>query len=114
MILIGQAGHPCLNIYREMGLRVAAEAFADRAYEADGALRNRNLPGALLDSPERASEQAVSLVMRGIVFTTSGSELSISADTLCIHSDTPGSAAIARTIKERLAASNVSLRPLQV
>jgi UPF0271 protein len=114
MVLIGQAGYPCLSIYREMGLRTAAEAFADRAYEPDGTLRSRTLPGALLDSPERASAQAVSLVTRGWVLTTSGSELAISADTLCIHSDTPGSAAIARAIKERLAASNVSLRPLQV
>jgi 5-oxoprolinase (ATP-hydrolysing) subunit A len=112
MILIGQAGCPCLGIYREMGLRAAAEAFADRAYEPDGRLRNRNLPGALLDSPESAAAQAVSLVTRGRVFTTSGSELAISADTLCIHSDTPGSAAIACAVKERLAASNVSLRSL--
>jgi len=114
MILIGQAGYPCLSIYREMSLRTAAEAFADRAYEPDGALRNRTLPGALLDSPERASAQAVSLVTRGRVLTTSGFELAISADTLCIHSDTPGSAGIARAIKERLVTANISLRPLQV
>jgi UPF0271 protein len=114
MILIGQAGYPCLGIYREMGLRMAAEAFADRAYEPDGSLRNRTLPGALLDSPERASAQAVSLATRGRVLTSSGSEVAISADSLCIHSDTPGSAAIAHATKERLAAANVSLRPLKI
>jgi UPF0271 protein len=114
MIIIGQAGCPCLGIYREMGVRTAAEAFADRAYEPDGTLRNRKLPGALLESPERASEQAVSLATRGRVLTPFGSELAISADTLCIHSDTPGSAAIARAIKDRLAASDVLLRSLEV
>jgi 5-oxoprolinase (ATP-hydrolysing) subunit A len=114
MVLIGQAGHQCLGIYREMGLHTAAEAFADRAYEPDGTLRNRNLPGALFDSPERASAQAVSVATTGRVFTTSGSELAISADTLCIHSDTPRAAAIARAIGERLAHANVSLQPLQV
>ena len=114
MVLIGQAGSPCLGIYREMGLRTAAEAFADRAYEPDGTLRNRNLAGALLDSPDRASEQAVSLAAQGKVITTSGSELAISADTLCIHSDTPGPAAIARAIRERLAASGVQVRALRV
>jgi UPF0271 protein len=114
LILIGQAGRPCLGIYREMGLRAAAEAFADRAYEPDGRLRNRTLAGAVLASPERAAEQAVSLVTRRRVLTTSGSELAISAHTLCIHSDTPGSAVIARAIKERFAAANVLLRPLQV
>ncbi len=114
MILIGQAGYPCLSIYREMSLRAAAEAFADRAYEPDGRLRNRTLTGALLDSPERASAQAVSLVTRGRVLTTSGSEIAISADTVCMHSDTPRCAAIARAVKEGLSASNVLLRPLQV
>jgi 5-oxoprolinase (ATP-hydrolysing) subunit A len=114
MILIGQAGYPCLSIYREMSLRAAAEAFADRAYEPDGRLRNRTLTGALLDSPERASAQAVSLVTRGSVLTTSGSEIAISADTVCMHSDTPRCAAIARAVKEGLSASNVLLRPLQV
>ena len=111
-ILIGQAGRPCVGIYREMGLRAAAEAFADRAYEPDGRLRNRTLAGAVLDSPDRAAEQAVSLVTRRRVLTTSGSELAISADTLCVHSDTPGCVAIARVVKERLAASNVTLRSL--
>ena len=112
MIVVGQAGYPCLGIYREMGLRAAAEAFADRAYEADGRLRNRALPGAVLDSPERAAAQAVSLVTRGRVTSTSGSEVAISAETLCIHSDTPSSAGTARAVKEGLAATNVSLRAL--
>ena len=113
LILIGQAGSPCLRIYREMGLRTAAEAFADRAYEPDGSLRSRSLPGAVLDSPERASAQAVSLVRDGGVITTSGSQLAISADTLCIHSDTPGSTAIARAIQEGLIAEGVSIRALR-
>src|SRR6185437_5992166 len=46
MLLVGQAGFPCLNVYRQMGLRIASEAFADRKYEADGTLRGRSLPGA--------------------------------------------------------------------
>jgi 5-oxoprolinase (ATP-hydrolysing) subunit A len=114
MILVGQAGSPCLNIYREMGLRTAAEAFADRAYEPDGTLRNRSLPEALLDTPDRASKQAVSVVTHGNVLTTSGAELPISANTLCIHSDTPCAVAIARKVRERLAASGVAIRALAV
>ena len=114
MIIIGQAGYPCLDIYREMGLRAAAEAFADRAYEPAGRLRSRSLPGAVLDSAERAAAQAVSLATRGRVLATSGSEIAISAETLCVHSDTPGSVAIARAIKEGLSAAGVSLRALNV
>ena len=112
LILLGQAGSPCLNIYREMGLRTAAEGFADRAYESDGNLRNRTLPGALLDSPDRAAAQAVAIATLGSVTATSGSELSISADTLCIHSDTPDSALIARAVKEQLRRAGVIIRAI--
>lgn len=111
MILVGQVGAPCLAIYREMGLRTVAEAFADRAYEPDGNLRSRTLPGAVLDSPEQASEQAVSLAVLGKVRTLTGSEIAVSAETICIHSDTPSSAAVARRIREQLAASGVLVQP---
>ncbi|HEY4054058.1 MAG TPA: 5-oxoprolinase subunit PxpA [Terriglobales bacterium] len=111
LILVGQADSPCLLVYREMGLRIAAEAFADRAYEPDGSLRNRSLPGAVLDSPELASAQAISLVTRRRVLTAS-SEIAISADTLCIHSDTSQASAIARRIREQLAVAGVEVRAL--
>jgi UPF0271 protein len=113
LMLVGQAGSPCLNIYREMGLRTAAEAFVDRAYEPDGSLRSRTLSGALLDSPDRAADQAVAIATRGRVTATSGSELCISADTLCIHSDTPDSAVIARTVKEQLRQAGVTVQAIR-
>src|SRR5215472_702853 len=113
LILLGQAGSPCLNIYRQMGLRTAAEAFVDRAYEPDGNLRSRTLAGALLDSPDRAAAQAVAIATCGRVTATSGSQISISADTLCIHSDTPDSAIIARTVKEQLGQAGVTIRAIR-
>jgi UPF0271 protein len=113
LVVVGQAESGCVGIYREMGLRAVREAFADRAYEPDGSLRNRSLSGALLDSPGRAAAQALDIAARGKVITTSGTELAVVADTLCIHSDTPGSAAIAREIRERLAASDVVVQALQ-
>ena len=112
LIMVGQAASSCLAVYREMGLRTAAEAFADRAYEPDGALRSRKLPGSLLDDPAAAAAQAESIVVRGVVATTSASELPLVAETLCMHSDTPGAAAIARAVRERLTAAGVQIRPL--
>ena len=110
LILVGQAGFPCLDVYRQMGLRVASEAFADRRYEADGNLRSRQLPGALVDSPEEAASQAAEIVTRKRVITTSGRALAVEADTLCIHSDTRRAAEIAHAVRERLIRSEVSLR----
>ena len=110
MIVVGQAGAPCLEIYRQAGLPTAAEAFADRAYEADGSLRDRKLAGALLESPEDAAAQATAIALNKSVITVAGSQLPISAETLCLHSDTPNAALLAGAIRERLTAAGVSVR----
>jgi 5-oxoprolinase (ATP-hydrolysing) subunit A len=112
LIMVGQAGSQSLTFWRDMGLRCAAEAFADRAYEAEGTLRNRKLPGALLDTPERAAHQALDIALWQRVTTTGGCELPITANTICIHSDTPGAAAIAREVRHQLTAAGVHIRPL--
>ena len=97
-----------------MGLSCAAEAFADRAYEPDGMLRKRTLPGALLDDPAKAARQALDIATRHIAVATDGSELRVKANTICIHSDTPGSVAIARAVNEQLKQGGVQVRALSV
>jgi UPF0271 protein len=106
-VMVGQAGSPVLQIWHCMGLRSAAEAFADRTYEADGTLRKRTLSGALLDNPARAAQQAVDIAMRHRVITADGSEIGVEANTICIHSDTPGSVAIACEVNHELKAAGV-------
>jgi UPF0271 protein len=112
LVMVGQAGSKSLDIWREMGLRCAAEAFADRAYERDGTLRQRTLPGALLDTPDRAAQQALCIAQRHRVVVGDGSELPVRAETICIHSDTPGAAAIACEVNQRLRSAGVQVRPL--
>jgi UPF0271 protein len=112
MMLVGQTGAPCLTFYQQMGLRTAAEAFADRTYEPDGSLRDRKLAGASLESAEDAAAQAIAIATRQRLMTAAGVEIPISADTLCIHSDTPNSASIARIVRERLVATGVRVQPL--
>jgi UPF0271 protein len=112
LIMVGQAGSHTLPVWESMGLTCAAEAFADRAYEPDGILRKRTLPGALLENPADAAAQAVSIAMSHATLTTNGSQLKVAAQTICIHSDTPGSATIARAVNEALTKAGVQLRPL--
>jgi len=112
LIMVGQAGASALKVWREMGLRTAAEAFADRVYELDGTLRKRTLPGALLDTPEHAAQQALGIALNHKVIAGDGSALPLVAQTICIHSDTPGAAAIARGVNERLKAAGVQVRAL--
>ena len=81
LIMVGQAGSSTLEVWRSMGLRSAAEAFADRAYEPDGTLRKRTLSGALLDDPARAAQQALSIAIQHNVIATDGRELPVEANT---------------------------------
>jgi UPF0271 protein len=104
VLLVGLAGSPMLEVFREAGFAVAAEAFADRRYEPDGTLRSRKYEDALIRNPEEAAWQALGIAEQGIVIANDGTEVSIDAQTLCIHGDTPGSpkiaAAVARTLRE--------------
>ncbi|HEY4961039.1 MAG TPA: 5-oxoprolinase subunit PxpA [Terriglobales bacterium] len=112
LIMVGQAGSATLTLWESMGLSCAAEAFADRAYEPDGILRKRTVAGALLDDPARAAQQAWDIATRQMVAATNGAKLKVTADTICIHSDTPGSVAIARAVNERLRQGGVQVRAL--
>ena len=75
---------------RKMGVRVASEGFADRAYEVDGTLVSRRKPGALITDPARAAAQAVRMAAEGKVRTIDGVDIDLSVQTICCHGDTPG------------------------
>jgi len=111
VILVGLAGSPMLDVFRKAGFAVAAEAFADRRYEPDGTLRSRKFENALLRDPAYAAKQALSIAQRGIVAAHDGSEVPISAQTICIHSDTPGSVQIAAAVARTLRDAAVTLAP---
>jgi UPF0271 protein len=110
LVMVGQAGASALDVWRSMGLRCAAEAFADRAYERDGTLRKRTLPGALLEM-EGAAQQALNIATKHVV-QAAGADLPVEAETICIHSDTPGAAAIAREVNRRLMEAGVKVKAL--
>jgi UPF0271 protein len=109
LVLVGLAGSKLVTAGVEAGLTVAEEAFADRAYEADGSLRARDREGAVLDDPAAAAAQAVSIA-GGAVRLDDGSLLPVRADTLCVHGDLPGAAARARAVRDALVAAGVQVR----
>ena len=112
VVLVGLAGSPMLEVFRKAGFAVAAEAFADRRYEPDGTLRSRKFENALIRNPEEAARQALGIVERGVVIACEGTEVSVDAQTLCIHGDTPGAPEIAATVARRLREAGVTLGPL--
>lgn len=110
-IVIAQFGSPAESAYQRAGLRTATEAFADRAYEPDGTLRARSLPGALL-KPDDAVAQAVNIVVNGYAVAGDGTHLKMNPDTLCLHSDTPSAPEIARLVRESLSQAGIRIANL--
>jgi 5-oxoprolinase (ATP-hydrolysing) subunit A len=98
LVLVGPAGSKMLEVFSGLGFRTAAEAFADRRYEANGALRARSFKDALIAEPAAAAAQALKFAQGGAV------------QTLCVHSDTPGALAIARAVAAELDAAGVARR----
>jgi UPF0271 protein len=114
IVLVGLAGSPMLDVFREAGFPVAAEAFADRRYEPDGTLRSRKHEDALIHDPAEAARQALRIVEQGFVLARNGSEVAVSAQTICIHGDTPGAPRIAMAVAQTLRQAGVRLTPLSL
>jgi 5-oxoprolinase (ATP-hydrolysing) subunit A len=112
VVLVGLAGSPMLEVFREAGFAVAAEAFADRRYEPDGTLRSRKFEDALIRDPQEAARQALSIVERGVVIASDGSEVAVHAQTICIHGDTPGSVQIVEAVANHLRETGMVLDAL--
>ena len=90
VIMFGLAGSKMLQLWSDLGMKVAGEGFADRRYEPDGTLRSRKFPDALITDPQEAAAQAARLANEGKV------------QTICVHGDTPGSVQILKACREAL------------
>ena len=102
LIFFCLAASPMLEAGRRAGLTVAAEGFADRAYEPDGSLTPRSLPGAVIHDSDQVVARAVRMIRESRVRTRDGGEIPLHVDTICVHGDTPGAAALARGLRAGL------------
>jgi UPF0271 protein len=114
LVLVGPPGSMLIEAGRDAGLPVAAEAFADRRYLPDGSLVPRRESDALLASPDEAAAQAVSIARDGRVRARDGSMISVRAETLCLHGDTPGASDYARRIHERFREEGIQIAPFEI
>ena len=112
LVLVGLPGSALLAEGSRLGLRVAAEAFADRWYEADGTLTPRHLEGAVLSESGSVAERAVRMVRDGEITARNGSRLSVKVDTICVHGDTPGAAELAAAVRAGLEQAGVTVAAL--
>jgi 5-oxoprolinase (ATP-hydrolysing) subunit A len=108
LLLYALAGSVLAQAAQAAGLRVVQEAFADRAYRADGSLVPRSEAGAVLQAEADVRRQLRQLI-RGSVTTVEGTVLLIKADSLCLHADTPEAVSLARMIRHELASTGIQL-----
>ena len=108
--LVALAGGELLRAGWSRGLPVAGEAFADRAYARDGSLVARSEPGAVITDAGAAVEQALRIAGEGTVLALDGTAVPVEADTICIHGDSPGAAALARRIRGALESAGIAVR----
>jgi UPF0271 protein len=106
-----QAGTLLAERAARAGIPVIAEGFMDRAYRPDGTLVPRGTPGAVISDPEAAAARAVQMVTTRTVTAITGESVPAAVQTLCVHSDSPGAAAIASAVRAALEAADVTLSP---
>jgi UPF0271 protein len=111
LTLLGLAGSEMARAAVRDGIAFASEAFVDRAYKPDGSLVPRSEPGAIIHDVKRAVQRAVMLVKGQTITADDGSELRISAQSLCVHGDNPDAASILRALNARLKESRVTIAP---
>lgn len=110
LILMALAGAPIVEQARTAGITVACEAFADRAYNADGSLVSRRLAGAIIHDPEVIAGRMLTLALEGRIEAIDGTWVPLDAQSICVHGDTPAAVSIARRVRDALIAHSVDLR----
>ena len=109
LALLGMPGSVLLAAGEAAGLRVVREAFADRGYTAQGRLVPRDQPGALLHDPREVADRMVRLVTEGRLTAVDGTQLQVTADSICTHGDSPGAVELARALRAALESAGVTV-----
>ncbi|MEQ5184223.1 5-oxoprolinase subunit PxpA [Providencia alcalifaciens] len=111
LTLVALAGSPLIGWAKESGLKVVAEAFADRAYNSDGTLVSRKLAGSVLHDPELVAKRMLQLVNEGGVVAIDGKFTPIEAGSICVHGDSPGALEMAKKVRELFELQGIGIRP---
>ncbi|MCF8033081.1 MAG: LamB/YcsF family protein [Desulfarculaceae bacterium] len=110
--LAGPGGEIFRTIAQETGLKVASEAFADRAYTAEGRLAPRGTAGAVVHDPEVVAARCVRMATEGVVEAIDGTLVKLQADTICVHGDTPSAVELVKAVNQAMATNGVELQTM--
>ena len=112
LILLGLSGSQLLKAAQEVGLKSAAEVFADRAYEEDGSLVARTKAGAVIADENEVIERVIKMIKLGKVQTITGKEIEIKPDSICVHGDNPKALNFVKLIRQRLTQENIKIEAM--
>lgn len=112
IILMGLACSKMITAAEKVGLRAASEVFADRAYNDDGTLVSRKLPGAVIKDKDQAILRTVRMVKEGKVTSINGNDIEIKADSICVHGDNPKALEFVKNIRETLENEGIVIKNL--
>ena len=113
LIVMALSGGELVHAAEDMGLKVAREVFADRAYEADGSLVNRRKEGAMITDENEAIARVVRMIKEQKVTAITGKDIPIKADSVCVHGDGVKALAFVKKIRETLTAEGIEIVPLE-
>jgi len=112
VILLALPDSELVNAAKAAGVRVACEVFADRAYEPDGSLVTRSRLGSIIHDVDAVVARAVGMAKHGTVEAIDGSTIHVQADTICVHSDTPGADDLAAKLRAGLQNAGIAVKAL--
>jgi 5-oxoprolinase (ATP-hydrolysing) subunit A len=110
LILFGLSGSELIQAGEEKGLMTAQEVFADRTYQPDGTLTSRNDSNSMIHDMKIAAQRTITMIQEGKVTTTDGTDIAITADTVCIHGDEPAALDFIMELKHALTNENIAIR----
>lgn len=110
LIIMVLAATAMEEVVRELGCQWCGEIFADRAYNDDATLVDRQLPGAVIHDPEVAGPRIVEMLKAKAIVTESGKKIPASIDTICLHGDTPTAVALAGAVRASLEQEGFKVR----
>ena len=94
------------------GLKFAREVFADRAYENDGSLVARSKPGSMITDENEAVARVIRMVKEKKVRTIDGTDIDITADSVCVHGDNAHALEFVKKIRAALTDAGIEIAPL--
>ncbi len=113
LILVALSGSKMAEIGSKSGVKMAREAFADRAYHRDGSLVSRKREGSVIHDPGRVAERVIRMVQEGKVQSIEGDLIDLEVDSICVHGDTPGAVQLAQTIRRNLIGAGIAVLPME-